>query len=118
MKEKIKGNSLFCFSPTNKCREQFFFITSNPLFDKVILTSIVISTILLAVESPLLDPESTLIKVLGYIDYFMTAIFFCEMCLKIIALGFFGCGPESYILNGWNVLDFVIVLSALFSIAF
>jgi hypothetical protein len=59
-----------------------------------------------------------LIKVLGYVDYGMTAIFFCEMCMKIIALGFYGCGPESYILNGWNDLDFLIVLSALFSIVF
>jgi hypothetical protein len=58
---------------------------------------IVISTILLAVESPLLDPSSTLVKMLGYMDYFMTAIFFLEMCIKITALGFYSCGPDSYI---------------------
>jgi len=118
MRDKIKGTSLCCLKKENKCREKLYFLTQNKRFDQIILLFIVISTILLAVESPLLDPQSTLVKVLGYIDYFMTAVFCLEMCIKIIALGFYGCGPDSYILNGWNVLDFIIVLSALFSIAF
>lgn len=33
------------------------------------------------------------------------------MILKIIGLGFI-CGPDAYLRDSWNVLDFVIVLSA------
>jgi hypothetical protein len=56
MRDRIKGTSLFCFRPSSACREKLFFLTNNPAFDKVILLFIVISTILLAVESPLYDP--------------------------------------------------------------
>lgn len=48
----------------------------------------------------------------------MTTVFVLEMCIKIIAFGFVTAGKESYILNGWNVLDFLIVASAIFSIIF
>lgn len=46
----------------------------------------------------------------------MTAIFTFEMCSKIIAYGFFFAGPNSYLREIWNILDFVIVCSALISL--
>jgi hypothetical protein len=48
----------------------------------------------------------------------MTAIFFLEMCIKILASGFIACGKHSYIKNGWNVLDFMIVAVSIFSVVF
>ena len=38
-----------------------------------------------------------------------------EMMLKIIALGFWWCGPTSYLKDGWNILDFCIVMVGLMS---
>ncbi|ETO16395.1 voltage-dependent L-type calcium channel subunit alpha-1D isoform 1 [Reticulomyxa filosa] len=32
-----------------------------------------------------------------------------EICLKIIAFGFF-CGPKTYLRNYWNILDFLVVI--------
>ena len=93
-------------------------MTLNPWFDRVILFFIVLSTIFLAIDTPLDDPESTKIVFLKYCDYVMTGVFVIEMCSKIAALGFVGCGSSSYIKNGWNILDFFIVASAIFSIAF
>jgi len=87
-------------------------------FDNVILVFIIISTILLAVETPLDDPNSQRTYTLIYIDYAMTAIFTIEMLVKIFALGFACCGPESYIRQPANLLDFVIVFASLFSIFF
>ena len=46
----------------------------------------------------------------------MTLIFFVELILKIIALGFIINGEKSYMLDGWNVLDFLIVLSSVLSL--
>jgi lysylphosphatidylglycerol synthetase-like protein (DUF2156 family) len=77
-----------------------------------------ISTCLLALENPMVDPESQLIYVLGYIDYFMTTIFLLEMLTKIVALGLICNGKSSYLHSAWNLLDFVIVLSSVFSILF
>lgn len=51
--------------------------------------------------------------VLEKIDLFMTVVFTFEAIVKIIALGFAFTGKTSYIRNPWNILDFVIVVSAL-----
>jgi len=43
----------------------------------------------------------------------MTAIFTFEMVIKMIAAGLIMNGKNSYLFNGWNILDFVIVSSAI-----
>lgn len=45
----------------------------------------------------------------------MTACFFVEFILKIIAMGFLWNGKKSYLKNNWNVLDFIILLSSILS---
>jgi hypothetical protein len=55
-------------------------------------------------------------QVLDKVDYAMTGIFTFEMVIKIIAFGFI-MGKESYLRNPWNVVDFIVVFSALLSIA-
>jgi len=52
-------------------------------------------------------------EILRYIDYGMTVIFTCEMVLKMFTYGLLFNGRTSYLLNGWNILDFVIVSSAI-----
>ena len=46
----------------------------------------------------------------------MTCAFTFEMMVKIIAWGFAWAGKGSYIRDSWNILDFVIVSSALISL--
>jgi hypothetical protein len=58
---------------------------------------IIFSSILLAIESPLMDPDSMIFLILGYFDYVMTAIFAVEMVIKIIVFGFLLNGKESYL---------------------
>ena len=70
----------------------------------------------MAFETPLDNPKGEKIKILGYIDIFMTSAFTFEMVVKIIAKGFAFAGSESYIRGPWNILDFIIVSSALLSI--
>ena len=43
-------------------------------------------------------------------------MFTLEFIIKVIVLGFFFNGPDSYLRDSWNVLDFIIVLFSLFSI--
>jgi hypothetical protein len=93
-------------------------MSNHKVFDQVVLVFIVISTIMLAIESPLSDPNNQLAHVLQILDYIMTGIFFSEMCIKIIATGFVACGKHSYIKNGWNILDFMIVAVSIFSVIF
>ena len=77
---------------------------------------IIISTITLALETPLDDPLGSKITILGYIDLFMTIVFTFEAAIKIIAVGFLFAGKMSYIREPWNILDFLIVASALLGI--
>ena len=51
------------------------------------------------------------------IDVTMTIIFTTEAVLKIITLGFLFNRRYSYLRNTWNILDFIIVIFALISLA-
>ena len=51
-------------------------------------------------------------------DMVCTTIFTIECLMKIIAFGFISCGPDSYIRNQWNVLDFSIVAFCLVILVF
>ena len=86
------------------------------IFKNAILICIIISSIMLAFENPLTDPESTYAKVLLLLDNIMTGIFTLEVIIKVISRGFIFNGPKSYILSCWNVLDFSIVIIALLSL--
>lgn len=80
------------------------------------MVCIFVSTITLAFEEPLEDPNSQKRKIIGIIDYSTTAIFTFESCLKIVAYGFLFNRSKSYLRDSWNVLDFMIVVSGLITI--
>lgn len=80
------------------------------------MVCIVISTVTLALEEPLEDPDSDKRKVIHIIDVTTTAIFTVEALFKIIAQGFIINRKRSYLRNSWNILDFVIVISGLISL--
>ena len=114
--EKLYGRALFCFGPENKFRILMHNIDRSVYFVNAILVLIVISTITLALESPLDNPEGDKLKILKYIDYFMTIAFTIEASIKIIAKGFLFSGKKSYFRELWNILDFIIVVAALLGI--
>ena len=76
----------------------------------MILFLIAVSTVILAMDSPLIDPEGKKAKVLFYMDIAVTSVFILEVVLKSIAFGFLFSGSKSYLRNHWNVLDFLIIL--------
>ena len=110
---ELKGVSLFCLKPTNPLRVMCYKLVDWKWFLRIILILIIISTITLALESPLDDPEGTKIVILKKIDLFMTVAFTFEAIVKIIAWGFAFAGKQSYIRDAWNILDFIIVVAAL-----
>lgn len=108
--------ALGVLGPENSFRLTCNFIQSHKYFERFIISLILISTVALALQTPIDAPDSTLVQTLVYIDYFMTGFFICEMFTKIFALGFINNGPLSYIKNPWNILDFIIVISATTSV--
>jgi hypothetical protein len=60
----------------------------DKIFEGVIMTLIIISSITLVIDNPLSDPESSIIVTVGYIDNCFTISFTIEALIKIIAMGF------------------------------
>lgn len=82
-----------------------------------ILILIAVSSVLLALDNPLNDPDSTLVKFLQIADFVLTAFFALESISKIVAQGFLLNGENSYLRNGWNVIDFAVVVVSIISLA-
>ncbi len=74
---------MFFLSPKSKFRIFVKKIVHHPYFDPFIILVIIFSTVLMAIDNPLNDPEGMLSKVLNQIDIVITVIFCLESFLKI-----------------------------------
>lgn len=79
------------------------------------LVLIIASSITIAIDNPLNDPNSSLSRILFVIDSIFTFLFLLEAVLKIIATGFIksSIDRKPYLCNGWNILDFIVVIASL-----
>ncbi|KAG8132838.1 Cacna1e: Voltage-dependent R-type calcium channel subunit alpha-1E [Crotalus adamanteus] len=77
----------------------------------MILATIIANCIVLALEQHLPEDDKTpMSRRLEKTEPYFIGIFCFEAGIKIVALGFvFHKG--SYLRNGWNVMDFIVVLS-------
>lgn len=95
-------------------------ITPVKVFEAIIMTLIIVSSIMLVVDNPYVDPESDKIVFVGYLDNCFTVLFTIEALIKIIAMGFFFNNQtlrerklEAYMRSAWNVLDIIVVAASL-----
>ena len=82
------GRSLCVFGPNSRIRRGCAYVVQSPWFDTTVLSLIIVSSILLAVDTPLLDPDSTLSTVLTILDIILTSLFTLEMLIKVVMMGF------------------------------
>ena len=78
-------------------------IIKNKVFEAIILSVIFFNTVILMIADPNVD---------DLFDDFFVYFYTAEMSLKILGLGFI-LSKGTYLRDGWNVLDFVIVTSSL-----
>ncbi|CAM9813658.1 unnamed protein product, partial [Hapterophycus canaliculatus] len=114
--ELFPGRALCFLSEKNPVRRGCAAIVSNAGFDRLITILIVVSSIALALDNPLRDPDSTTAKVLEVIEFVTAVLFTVEFLLKICAWGFYFM-PLAYLRNAWNVLDFFVVVVVLVDFA-
>lgn len=107
---------MWLFSPDNCFRTHIANTIKKGQFEGFILLLIAISSILLALDNPLNNPDSYLVYVLGISDIVLTSFFIFEAFLKIIAHGFLINGENSYLRIGWNIIDFAVVITSTLSI--
>ncbi|XP_055537078.1 sodium channel protein para isoform X39 [Wyeomyia smithii] len=89
-------------------RLKTFQLIENKYFETAVITMILLSSLALALEDVHLPQRPILQDVLYYMDRIFTVIFFLEMLIKWLALGF-----RVYFTNAWCWLDFIIVMVSL-----
>lgn len=103
------GKALFLFGPKHLIRRGCAAVASNQGFERFILVLIAISSLALAVDNPMLNPESATAKFLSHVEVVLVALFSVEMVVKVCASGFLFM-PKAYLKSSWNILDFVVVV--------
>lgn len=86
-------------------RLKTFQLIENKYFETAVITMILLSSLALALEDVHLQSRPILQDILYYMDRIFTVIFFIEMLIKWVALGF-----RKYFTNAWCWLDFIIVM--------
>lgn len=109
--DKIKNmlpmirKSLFLFEKENAFRVYCWkIITQSKIFEYYMMGNILISLVILAIDSPLLS-DQVLKIVLWTFDLLTTLAFVIEMLLKMISYGFLFNGRYSYLRFGFNIID-------------
>ncbi|XP_061935181.1 sodium channel protein para isoform X29 [Apis cerana] len=89
-------------------RLKTFQLIENKYFETAVILMILLSSMALALEDVHLQQRPILQDILYYMDRIFTVIFFIEMLIKWLALGF-----KKYFTNAWCWLDFIIVMVSL-----
>uniref|UniRef100_A0A8C5I3X4 Voltage-dependent L-type calcium channel subunit alpha n=1 Tax=Gouania willdenowi TaxID=441366 RepID=A0A8C5I3X4_GOUWI len=108
--------ALFCLKLNNPIRRACISLVEWKPFDIFILIAIFANCMALAVYVPFPEDDSNSVNHdLETVEYAFLIIFTIETFLKIIAYGLV-MHQNAYVRNGWNMLDFVIVVIGLFSV--
>lgn len=83
-------------------------VVEHPIFEKLILALIVLNCVVIAFESE--QSESRVGGWESITQTVCTVLFFIELIMKVIAMGFMLNGKGSYLRNPWNIIDFLAVL--------
>ena len=114
-KFEVTGKSLNWFDSTSNFRMSCVNLVRHKKFDSFVAIFIVISSINLALDRPMMDPASRERVIIRMIDLSLTLAFSCECSIKIIAYGFMFNGKQSYLRSLVNCLDFFVVIAGLLS---
>lgn len=84
----------------------------HPVAQTLVVAAIVLNGIVLGVQTFDTLP-SEMYRMLDLADRILLAIFVVELAVRFIA---YGCRPDRYLRNGWNVFDTVVIVLALLPI--
>ena len=123
-KRLYADRSLGYFELDNPIRRACMHVSESPLFDNFILLAIAANAIILCFMEPLKMPDrgcdgvaSASLggnAVVEQTEVLFTVIFTIECVIKVVAMGFV-LDETSYLKDGWNVMDFVVVVVSLLS---
>eukprot|EP00756_Hemistasia_phaeocysticola_P018451 Hpha_TRINITY_DN15595_c0_g2::TRINITY_DN15595_c0_g2_i1::g.108714::m.108714/K04842/SCN10A; voltage-gated sodium channel type X alpha len=103
----LQYRSLFFFEGENSLRQISYWFAHRREFEVVVQTMIFANCVFLAMN----DPSNDKAEFQEVAELIFLGFFTFELCLKVVAHGLI-LHPHSYLRNGWNRLDFAIVLIA------
>lgn len=110
--------ALCCLTVSNPLRRACIAIVEWKPFDFFILANIFATCAVLAATEPLPNGDTSITNErMEKAEYFFIVVFTIEAMLKIIAYGF-AFHPGAYLRNGWNILDFSIVIIGFLTLIF
>ena len=121
----LTKDAIFCCSLQNSFRKALIWFITWKWFDRFIMSIILVNAVFMGLaDYSVVDdsgnpfPEdfrdgrkSPMNTIIEGLDPTFTGIYCVEMAIKVVALGFF-IGPNTYLRDGWNVLDFVAVVTS------
>lgn len=84
-------------------------------FDRIIVILIVISSLMLVLESPETRSNNTFRQINSVLEYVFVVAFTFEILVKVCAMGLV-MHKGAYLRNAYNALDFVVVLASLLAV--
>jgi hypothetical protein len=118
--------SLGLFDETSRLRQFLVWLITWAWWDRIILVVILLNTLALAatdyslgsVDPATMEPDGSRSATNALIDAtepIFTAIFTAECVCKVLAMGFVS-SRGAYLRDGWNCLDFVVVLTSILKV--
>ncbi len=108
--ELFEEPSLHVFRYKDFIRQICLKIINHKKFENIMILITILSSIQLALDNPLNDPDKILSKLLLIVDYILTCIFGIEAILKMIANGLIQSGSRSYMRDATNIIDLLLLL--------
>mmetsp|Transcript_59235 Transcript_59235/g.105254 ORF Transcript_59235/g.105254 Transcript_59235/m.105254 type:complete len:1938 (-) Transcript_59235:102-5915(-) len=113
-----QGYAWYIFSETNPARKAANKLLNwkveirgdkTKVFDNFILACILVSSVGMAIDTPLRNPADPFTAAIRQADTVFAMIFAGEMAVKLLAQGLF-LTEKAYLKDGWNILDGVVVI--------
>ena len=108
------STSLYLFGPSNRFRLLLSAAVHSDAWSIGVLLLIFTSCVLLALDYPALDPASVEGQTLYWADLVTTVLYTVEMLCRFVVFGVV-LDPGSCLRNGWNAMEFGIVLVSIAS---
>ena len=112
------ANVIYLFSYKSKLRQYIVWVTEWRWFDNLVIFLILLGSLCQAIQSSYTNEDydektQKMIKVLEDITSFTTYFFILEASMKIISQGLIR-HKNAYLRDGWNIVDFLVVMSSIF----
>ena len=111
--ERMRESSLFILHRNSFLRRQLQAFYSSQTAEVITSIFVTLSGIILAIDSPFLNPQSSTVKAIFWTEVIIQVCFSAEFVTKIFSSGMFHCSEKfrkPYFAKLWNWIDFTVLI--------